>query len=69
MSRFNIEKAKQGHLVSTKSGKNVKILLYDRSNIHFPIVAIIENKEVVCYTNEGKFYADEKESDKDLKLK
>lgn len=69
MKKFNIDKAKSGYLVCTKSGKDVKILLFDRSNIRFPIVAIIENKNVVCYTSDGKFFSDNKESDKDLKLK
>jgi hypothetical protein len=67
MSKFNIEKAKQGVAVVTKSGKDVKILLFDRDNAKFPIVAIIENKEVVCYTIDGKFFFD-KDSDKDLKI-
>ncbi len=68
MSKFNIEKAKKGASVVTKSGKDVKILLFDRDNVKFPLVAIIENKEVVGYTIDGKFYSD-KDSDKDLKFK
>ena len=69
MKKFDVEKAQSGADVVTKSGKEVKILLFNRSNARFPLVAIIENKEVVCYTSEGKFFADDKESDKDLKLK
>lgn len=65
MNEFDIEKAKQGFLVKTKNGKLVEILKYDRNNKKFPVVAIIENKEVICYTPEGKYYP-KKDSDNDL---
>lgn len=68
MKKFNIEKAKQGNLVVTKSGKEAKILLFDRDNAKFPLVVIVENKDVACYTIDGKFYFD-KESENDLKMK
>ena len=68
MSKFDIDKAKQGFPVETKQGKEAKVLLYDRNNAKFPLVIIIENKEVCCYTIDGNFYHD-KESDKDLKMK
>ncbi len=68
MRKFNIEKAKQGESVILKNGKEAKILLFDRDNAKFPLVVIVENKDVNCYTIDGQFYHD-KESDKDLKLK
>lgn len=68
MKKFDIEKAKHGNLVVTKSGRDAKILLFDRDNTHFPLVVILGNKDVACYTIDGKFYID-KESDKDLKMK
>lgn len=68
MKKFNIQLAKKGHPVVTSKGKDAKILLFDRDNIKFPLVVIIENKEVACYTIDGKFFAD-KDSEKDLKLK
>ena len=68
MSKFDIDKAKQGLPVMTKENKEARILLLDRNNSKFPLVVIIENKDVCCYTINGKFYYD-KESDKDLKMK
>lgn len=68
MKDFDILKAREGQEVVTKDNKDVKILLFDRSNAKFPLVAIIENKDVHYYTNEGRFYAN-KESEKDLKIK
>lgn len=68
MRKFNLEKAKQGHPLVTKEGKEAKILLFDRDSKKFPLVVIIENKEVTCYSLEGKLYFD-KDSDKDLRLK
>lgn len=68
MKKFDLTKAKRGNQVVTKSGKDAKILLFDRDNPAFPLVVIIENKQVYCYTNDGKFYQD-KESDNDLKMK
>ena len=68
MKRFNIEKAKSGSELRTRSGRHAKILLFDRDSKNFPLVAIIDNKKVVCYTENGKFYVD-KNSDYDLKMK
>jgi hypothetical protein len=59
MKKFDIERAKEG--------KEVRILHFDRDNAKFPLVIIVENKHVFCYTIDGKFYHD-KESDKDLKM-
>ena len=68
MAKFNLKKAKNGEEVVTKSGLPVRILLFDRDSKFFPLVAIINNKKVACYTTNGKFYAD-KESDLDLVMK
>lgn len=68
MKRFSLKKAKNGEEVVTKNGSTVKILLFDRDNRKFPIVAIIDNKKVCCYTEKGKFFAD-KDSDLDLLMK
>ena len=67
MKKFNLKLAKEGNLVTTKSGKEAKILYFDRDNATFKLVVIIENKEVQMYTEEGKFYKD-KDSDNDLFL-
>ena len=68
MRKFDIEKAKAGTPVITRSKKDAKILWFERDNKRFPIVAIVENKDVYYYTTEGKWYAN-KDSDKDLLLK
>jgi hypothetical protein len=65
MKRFNLKKAKAGDEVITRSGKPAKILLFDRSSKTFPLVAIIENKNVLYFNEKGKFYND-KNSDNDL---
>lgn len=68
MKEFDLEKASSGAEVITKSGKEAKILLFNRSNKTFPLVVILENKNVYYYTEEGKFYKD-KPSDNDLIMK
>ncbi len=68
MKEFDLEKARSGAEVITKSGQEAKILLFDRSNKTFPLVVILENKNVYYYTEEGKFYKD-KPSDNDLIMK
>jgi hypothetical protein len=65
MKRFNLKKAQAGEAVATKSGKSAKILVFDRSSNDFPLVVIINNRKVACYTVKGKFYKDRK-SDYDL---
>lgn len=67
MKKFNLKKARAGADVCTKSGHSVRILTFDRDNSVFPIVALIENKRVACYTDSGKFFAD-KDSDNDLRM-
>lgn len=66
--KFNLEKAKSGADVATKSGRQARILLFDRDNNVFPLVVIIDNKKVYYYTIDGKFYKD-KDSDNDLIMK
>ncbi len=56
MEKFNLTKAKQGSPVITRDQRKVKILLFNRSSNNFPIVAIIENKHVACFTENGTFY-------------
>lgn len=68
MKKFDIKKAKLGASVVTRSGKDAKVLLFDRDNAKFPIVAIVQNKKVSCYTAEGKWYFD-KDSNEDLMMK
>jgi hypothetical protein len=68
--KFDLEKAKSGAEVVTKNGKQARILLFDRDNSIFPLVVIIDNKNVSYYTVEGKFYKDkDKDSNNDLAMK
>lgn len=71
MKKFDLEEAKKGKQVVTRNGKEVKILHFTRDNNRFPLVAIIENKQVACFTAEGKFYYGEnhKQSKNDLFMK
>lgn len=68
MQKFSLRAAQPGKQIITRSGKNVEILLTTRDSKDFTIVAIIDNKEVLLYTLEGKFYKD-KDSDNDLMIK
>lgn len=68
MQKFSLRSAQPGKEILTRSGKNVEILVTKRDSKDFPIVAILNNKEVLLYTLEGKFYKD-KDSDNDLFIK
>lgn len=68
MKKFNLKKAQHGAELVTRGNKPVKVLLFDRDSKQFPIVAIINNREIICITAEGRYYID-KESDKDLMIK
>lgn len=67
MKDFNLTSAKDGAKVCTKEGKSVRLLAFDRESASFPIVGLIENRKVCCYTIDGKYYAD-KDSDNDLRM-
>lgn len=67
MKKFNLAKAKLGDEVCTANGQKVAILLFDRDSVKFPLVVILNNKNVYYYTIEGKFYVD-KDSELDLKM-
>ena len=67
MKDFNLKSAKDGAKVCTKEGKYVRLLTFDRESTSFPIVGLIENRKVCCYTTAGKYYID-KDSENDLKM-
>jgi hypothetical protein len=69
MKKFDEKLAKKGNQLITRNGKDAKILLFDRDSDSFPIVAIIENSNVVNLTKDGKYYEDGKESEFDLFMK
>lgn len=42
MKKFDLELAKAGHPVQTRDGKKVRILCFDRKDVDYPIVALVE---------------------------
>lgn len=65
MRKFTTKDYAPKKVVVTKSGDQVDILYTERDNIDFPVIALINKKQVVCYTADGKYYKD-KTSDNDL---
>lgn len=56
MKEFNLEKAKVGHPVCTRDGREVRILCFNRQG-DSPIVALVKNNEVedvVLFNNKGR---------------
>lgn len=70
MQKFNLEKAKAGQKVMTKSGDPVRIVCYDVKNSHFPILALVTNKdgieEAKFYTKDGVYFGLDRENILDL---
>lgn len=56
MKEFDLEKAKAGHPVYTRDGREVRILCFDRQS-DSPIVALVKNNEVediISFNNKGR---------------
>ena len=72
MKPFDLEKAKAGHPVCTRDGKDVRIICWDRKFGKYPIVALVFDEDgeeyFGSYTEEGYLIADCKRSG-DLLLK
>ena len=74
MTTFNLELAKQGHPVKTRSGHPVRIICFNRRcyNNTLPIVALVDNpndsyESVEIYNEKGEYYPDRK-THKDLMM-
>ena len=70
MKPFNLEEAKAGKPVVTRTGKPVRFLCFDAKGLE-PIVALIEldtTSHAIQYNESGIFW-DGKESDQDLFMK
>lgn len=71
---FDLEEAKKGALVETKSGRKARIVCYDRkSRAEFPLLVLIEaydgkTEDSYTYPNSGKFNDLDKAHDYDLVL-
>ena len=58
---FNLEAAKTGKPVMTRSGLKVRIICTDRINGHYPVTALVMDEDgetVVSYTTLGEYYHD-----------
>ena len=73
MKQFDLEKAKAGHPVCTREGKDARIICWDRKIEKHPIVALVFDEygeEIVAsYTKEGCCLYLGKEHSEDLFLK
>lgn len=67
MKKFDINQIRSGTEVQTRDGRTAKVIYTKRDNEKFPIVAIIEEKQVHYFTIDGMFYED-KTSPNDLFL-
>jgi hypothetical protein len=70
MKPFDLEKAKAGSPVCTRSGEKVRIICFDANNDQYPIIALIyiinENREVPLSFTKGGRYLGLAEDSKDL---
>jgi hypothetical protein len=60
MKEFDLEKAKVGHPVCTRDGKEARILCFDRIG-HHPIVALVKeagDETIFSYNKKGRFSND-----------
>ena len=70
MREFDLEKAKAGAEVCTRSGKKARIICFDAKGL-YPIIALIDDsadyEQIRKYTTKGEYNADrDRESDLDL---
>lgn len=71
MKLFNLEEAKKGHKVCTRSGLPARIICFDAKNEDYPIVALVDSgngEELNNYTLEGRCFASNEIHDNDLFL-
>ena len=59
MKPFDLEKAKAGHAVCTRSGLNVRLLCFDKKGI-YPICGLLhdahyQNETEQCWKNDGSY--------------
>lgn len=62
MKPFDIELAKAGHPVCTRSGNPVRIVCFDKKNTKYPIMALIDkvtHEDYCSYTIHGELVSHE----------
>jgi len=55
MKKFDLEAAKAGAPVVTRSGKKARILCFDRESVEYPIVALIGGVSTLSFTETGLY--------------
>ena len=71
MKEFNLELAKKGHPVCTRTGHPARIICWDLKDKDYPIVALIDaygEEQPSKFTSEGKYNVKIEETDYDLML-
>lgn len=72
MKPFNLEEAKAGKPVCTRSGRRVEIISCDNPNNVYPILAKVffdkNDYEEFTFTEIGTFFVSDKESEADLMM-
>jgi len=66
MKPFNLEQARQGKLVQTRSGQQVQIYTFDFGHPDYQIAGTLENREIMTWTRDGRFLLTNDESGLDL---
>ena len=66
MKPFDLDEAREGKEICTRSGRIARIVCFDASNEPYPIIALINDDEgrefVEAFTLEGKYSDDEDKS-------
>ena len=71
LKEFDIEEAKKGKPVYTRSGQKARIICFDMKGATSPIIALIddgENERINTYTTNGRYYNDNNKCPGDLML-
>lgn len=72
MKPFNLEEAKAGKPVCTRSGKPVRIICYNiKGEETYPILALIttdDREDCSSFTKDGKFWVDKDNQSNDLMM-
>lgn len=67
---FDIQRAIDGAKLTTRDGRNARIICFDRKSVDYPIVGLIDeidnDEHIVYYTKKGFFLLSGEENDFDL---
>jgi hypothetical protein len=70
MKPFNLEEAKAGKPVCTRTGLPVRIICFDRLDNQYNLIGLIQitenNEDMIIFTLEGKYFMDSEENEYDL---